>query len=67
MARVAPYREGNADARLVLACTRIVAVVRRMATRLGDCDPAWALLSHAAVLERLAFATDAALDEELAA
>jgi hypothetical protein len=67
-ARLAPYRERDADAGSIRACNQVVALARREATQLGgESEVAWDLLAAAAALELLTFAAEARLDEELAA
>jgi hypothetical protein len=62
--RLAPYRETNADADSVRVCYQVAAEAQRVATRLGDCNEAWALLEQASYLQTLACAAEARHDLE---
>ena len=67
-ARLAPYREANADAGVICALDRTAARARRLATALGpNSDPAWEVLVQAAGLETEARAVEARLDAEVGA
>jgi len=67
MVRLARYAEHFAEADSIRICNSVIALARCVATRLGDREPSWVLLSQAAGLEVFALAAEARLDEELAA
>lgn len=67
-ARLAPYRELNAESDSIRTAYRLIARARQIVTALGgEDDGAWDLLTQAAWLEVATLNAEARLDDELAA